>query len=418
MRSVLGALLFIFTSTILYAQGSGVHFEQGLSWEQVQAKAKAEHKYIFMDCYTTWCGPCKFMSQHVFPLPEVGDFFNRQFVSVAVQMDKTPKDAPAVQAWYKDAGDIEKQYIVEAYPTYLIFSPDGQAVHRVTGSTRDGKELITKVSDAFDPARQYYTVIGHYRDHAGDSAFLRQALEMAFKQADGASIEAIGNMYFDCLKDLFSKGNLLLICRTIKSSKDKGFRLFIDSVARVDTVLGEKTRTAFVNSVIVKEDIDPFVNAGAAGPKWKSLSARLEKKYPGERTDDLIALQKVKYYLGKKDQAKFDEALLDYMKQVDGQFGPEDLNQVAWLAFSKSENRKVLAAALKWSRSSLGNKADPNYFYYADTYANLLYKTGDKKNAIDWESRAIAVAGASKRPDKEKELTGTKNKMENGEKTW
>ncbi len=36
-----------------------IHFENGLSWEQIKEKAKAEHKYIFVDCYATWCGPCK-----------------------------------------------------------------------------------------------------------------------------------------------------------------------------------------------------------------------------------------------------------------------------------------------------------------------------------------------------------------------
>ncbi len=47
------ALLFLLP-TLAFAQQEGVHFEHGLSWEEITAKAKAENKGIFMDCYTTW----------------------------------------------------------------------------------------------------------------------------------------------------------------------------------------------------------------------------------------------------------------------------------------------------------------------------------------------------------------------------
>ncbi|MDG1903455.1 MAG: thioredoxin domain-containing protein, partial [Schleiferiaceae bacterium] len=36
----------------------GIKFEQG-NWANTLAKAKAENKIVFVDAYTTWCGPCK-----------------------------------------------------------------------------------------------------------------------------------------------------------------------------------------------------------------------------------------------------------------------------------------------------------------------------------------------------------------------
>ena len=42
----------------LIALGQGVNFEH-ITFDEALAKAKAENKLIFMDCYTTWCGPCK-----------------------------------------------------------------------------------------------------------------------------------------------------------------------------------------------------------------------------------------------------------------------------------------------------------------------------------------------------------------------
>ena len=71
---LLYCFLLIIAPAIGYSQEKGIHFEHALSWTEVQAKAKAEHKYIFMDCFTTWCGPCKYMSANIFPMENVGEF--------------------------------------------------------------------------------------------------------------------------------------------------------------------------------------------------------------------------------------------------------------------------------------------------------------------------------------------------------
>jgi thiol-disulfide isomerase/thioredoxin len=68
-------VLFMLLPFLAQAQtDTGVHFEHNLSWTAIQAKAKAENKYIFMDCFTTWCGPCKYMSTTIFPQKESGDY--------------------------------------------------------------------------------------------------------------------------------------------------------------------------------------------------------------------------------------------------------------------------------------------------------------------------------------------------------
>ena len=60
-------LPFLLLPLLTIAQDKGVQFDHESSWTAIQARAKAEHKYIFMDCFTTWCGPCRFMSTTIFP---------------------------------------------------------------------------------------------------------------------------------------------------------------------------------------------------------------------------------------------------------------------------------------------------------------------------------------------------------------
>ena len=50
--------------------------------EKALEQAKVENKYVFVDCYTSWCGPCKMMAEKILPLKEVGEYMNGKFVCV------------------------------------------------------------------------------------------------------------------------------------------------------------------------------------------------------------------------------------------------------------------------------------------------------------------------------------------------
>ena len=56
----------------------GVNFLYNVTWSEAQVRAKAENKMIFVDCFATWCGPCKVMEQ-IFNKKEVADFFECAF---------------------------------------------------------------------------------------------------------------------------------------------------------------------------------------------------------------------------------------------------------------------------------------------------------------------------------------------------
>ena len=65
----------------------GVEFRD-LTFGQALEQARTENKLVFMDCYTSWCGPCKNMLKNVFTLPEAGEFMNAHFVCVKYDMEK------------------------------------------------------------------------------------------------------------------------------------------------------------------------------------------------------------------------------------------------------------------------------------------------------------------------------------------
>ena len=80
-------LIGLFLSVLCLQAKCQMQFDEG-SFSEVLAKAKQEKRMVFMDCYTSWCGPCKMMVQDVFSQEDVGQFMNTRFVNVKLDMEK------------------------------------------------------------------------------------------------------------------------------------------------------------------------------------------------------------------------------------------------------------------------------------------------------------------------------------------
>lgn len=89
--------------------------------EVIMADAVTSNKVVFIDFYTTWCGPCKWMDNNVFNQTEVAKKLNRNFVNYKVDAE--------------DAGGVNTalKYRISAYPTCVFLTPEGEVIHRIEG---------------------------------------------------------------------------------------------------------------------------------------------------------------------------------------------------------------------------------------------------------------------------------------------
>ena len=79
-------------------------------------QAAAQNKYVFVDAYATWCGPCKMLKAITFKNKKAAVFYNANFINVAIDMEKG--QGPQLAA----------QWGMQAYPTLIIFNPQGKPV--------------------------------------------------------------------------------------------------------------------------------------------------------------------------------------------------------------------------------------------------------------------------------------------------
>ena len=407
-----GALLLLLTLPGLaqVSQDKGVHFEHELSWTAIQAKAKAENKYIFMDCFTTWCGPCRYMSATIFPQEECGNFFNDKFVCVKVQLDTSAKDNDAVKSWYQDGHNLAEQYTIRAYPTFLVFAPDGHIVHRMVGGNEDAKSFIARVREALDPGTQYYTLLQQYQAGKKDSSFLRKLAEQSIQAYDMTTAREVSKAYFATQPTIYTTTCLDLLNQLTKTTSDDGFAIFLHHSREVDKVAGPDMAEKKVNDILAREYVYSKVFQDNAAPDWQALKASLAAKYPAQASE-VIEQSKLVYYQQKGDWAGFQTAVVSYMKKYGAKATPDELNSYAWTVFQKCPDMNCVTEALEWSKRSFKDNQSPQFM---DTYANILYKMGKKDDAIAWEEKAIKLSDEATRTS----LQPTLDKMKKGEKTW
>lgn len=119
------------------ASGSSIHFIEG-QWDVANKEAVKSKKYIFVDAYATWCGPCKQLKATTFKDKEIAAFFNEHFINVSLDVEKG--QGPKLAAKWK----------VQGLPTLIIFDSKGKKVAQLVGyvGTKDlmdfGKEALAK----------------------------------------------------------------------------------------------------------------------------------------------------------------------------------------------------------------------------------------------------------------------------------
>ncbi len=375
-------ILLIFIAGLSNAQNRSIEFHHG-TFKEILASAKKENKMIFIDCFTTWCGPCKFMSKNIFTNDSVADFYNQNFINAKIDMEKG------------EGLDIAKKYQVRNYPTMLYLNAEGLQLHRVCGSS-ENHEFIENGRVALDPAQRLATRTEKFRggkvgaEYAGKYFSLLEGACLSKKEALSDYFNHVDQQEFS------SKGNWEIIEEYVTDYFSEPFQNF----EKEKDVFSKQYGVDVINEKITKVTtmglyaaIDNNDMIGYSSIKEKLLSAKTNE------TDKIILESEIYKSQKQKDWKNYASNVLDYMSR----YSPEEaneLNNYAWTFYEHVDDAALLSKAASWAMTACQLE---NNYANNDTYAAVLFKLGKKQEARAAADKAIAIAQESNQDFEETE---------------
>jgi thiol-disulfide isomerase/thioredoxin len=358
------------------AQNRQINFEHG-DLASVYEKARKEKKLIFIDAYTTWCGPCKWLAKTVFTNDTVADYFNQTFVNYKLDMEKG------------EGIELAKKFNVRCYPTLLYIDANGTLVHRSAGAggpaytVADAKKSFTDQAYSLKKAN-------FEKDGISESNINEYANLLENNCLDPASQVTA---YFKTVKDedLLKRNNWLLTSKYNNDFGSREIKHLLANQALYENKFGKDT-IAEKLATASEHYFDKFYTAKDFNKQEfeQAKQTFLKMNLPGA-TKTIFAADLNVSFNNDRSQYYAMASSADYLRHFNNE--ASTLNSMAWNFYENVTDKKQLESAVHMAKRACELQAD---YAYLDTYAAVLYKTGNYADADKVALRAIEKAQANK----------------------
>lgn len=378
------ALLLLFVGLNSNAQDE-IKFNKTTTWNDTKALAAKEGKLIFMDCYTSWCAPCKWMDKNVFTVAEVANFYNQNFINVKIDMEKG------------EGIELGKKYGVQSFPTFLFINDKGEVIHR-TASKMSAEEFLAEGMKAADPTKNLAYLNQKYEEGKRDLPFLLDYCLVLQKSdrnsADKIAKEIINEITLEQLNSAFGWKTIKALAR---SEKDKLGAHFMANEKAFDQ-WGTQVERDQLKDRLITSTMYGYINTKneaefmAMLPYFKA-SDQLDRRKQGVmlEADFYLTVGKVKEYV------KVTNAALKKDLKNDA----EKLSFLARRAGMGKRGNEVTPPAIQKQAYLMAKRAvnlDPEEYGAQSTFAHvcLVMKKKPEALAAAKKSRSLADAETSK----------------------
>lgn len=361
------ALLGIFQLSV---NAQGIDFFKG-SWEEALTQAAAQDKLIFVDAYAQWCGPCKRMAAEVFPKEEVGAYFNRNFISVKMDMEAPENEA------------FRSQYPVAAYPTLFFIDAEGNVVQKTKGA-KQAAPLINAAKKALalaEPSEDYAAAYAN-----GDrSPELMYKYVRSLIRNDESHLK-VANDYLRTQEDINTPANLQFI---VLSATDSDSRIFDMMAKRKDLIIAAMSEEMYYSQVLAACQLTADKAVSFSSPNLLDEALEnISKHYPAKKEVFEIKTQ-MAYALAHNDGKTYAKYAKGYAKVMIPEHG-QKLKDFALLIFKQfPKDKHALETAEDIAKDALRFEDGFEYYY---SLAVIQRAMGNYKAAV--ESGTIALVKA------------------------
>lgn len=373
------SVLFLFSVITAFAQ-EAIQFQE-LPFKDLIAKAKKENKIVFIDAFTSWCGPCKMMERNIFTKKSVGDYYNANFINARFDMEKG------------EGRDIAVKYGVRSYPTYLFLNGDGELVSQNFGYMEESM-FISMAQNINSPNNKKGSLKERFEKGEKDPEFLINIMKLN-SSSDFDFAKRASERYFENKQKTseFTKDDVGLLLFFLKSSEDKNYKVFTERKAEIIKFLPEETYREFDNQIKLGKVVEQSIDR---------QNKRINEEYFMKTAEPLVGKHdaeiklnqtKLSYYEQNANFPEYEKAALAYYKNSEA-FEPNELLKAAWVFSEHVTNPVSLKKAAEWAEKSVmrGETSENTYIL-----AKLYFLNGNKDQAKTYAEMSKTIASQAQK---------------------
>lgn len=375
---VIGLIFSLLMSNSVRAQKLEMIDFKDISFNEALKLSASTGKPLFIDCYTSWCAPCKRMDQTVFTNDTIRRFYNEHFINLKIDMEKG------------EGVGLAKKYAVGSFPTYLFIDAQGEVVHR-SGSLMPVKDFLEVGQRAIGPGTSYAALSKKYKEGERSKELLFD-YSVALQSINGTEAERVKKELMEKMTpevlhspfgwkviEEFSMYETDKLGEYLLANKD----YFTETIGKqpVQTVLN-RLRMSDMYRLIREKDSSRFFE-----------NIREMKQDHSKITKRNIAMLEMEYYLETNDLDRF-AATAKKAKEGVLKYNDADLSFVARRALYKGkEDQRFAAEALDLARMAV--VLNPEEYSNQGTLASVCLELKLKKEGLVAAKKARLLADES-----------------------
>jgi thiol-disulfide isomerase/thioredoxin len=368
-------------------------FEGGLP--KALKVAKAQKRFVMVDVFAEWCGPCKQMDKTVWKDAKVIKALDElKLVPVKVDGDRMP------------GAEELKRYRVNSFPTLLFLDAEGNEVGRMVGynSAGDYAALLKKALRDTRPEKELRAVLEKNPGDAAALFTLSQRLRFDDREATRKERLSLLDRAFQADSD---------------NAKEVGAQALVDRVSMALAAVGS---LSYMKEIVAGADASSWIFGFAWGDsqnpeipaKWSAVKKAAEDFFRSLDRDLSSQLVVAARAAGSfKSPDANPEALFEMSMRMPGTVAPlpeteiaandlaalvsndpEVLNNVAFSNYQKQRNLPESEAMIRRALAASAGNANA-----MDTLAHVLYSLGKKEEALKVQREAVAAAKKANAPN-------------------
>ena len=352
-------LLALLVSLNVFAHGHGIKFFHG-TYKELLKEAKKQNKKIFIDFYTKWCGPCKVMAKNEFTKEEVGDFFNKHFISYKV--DAEVGEGP----------ELAKLFGVKGYPTLVFVDANGKPLIDNPVGAKSGEELIKLGKAAMgEKTKDYAWYKANFEKNRQDSDFLKKYYEARFNaERLPMSVEETWEVYSLYPESTRWEEHGRGLCLWNSRYGNEFYNVVKKNKDRFPELKENKTFASWYTQCLIDYQTEN---------EWKDAHTKMKQDFPkvADQVLELYTIEQLR--IGQNPEpSKYIVEIINYANKY-GE--PDNFSFITTIVALRAETIKPEHAKYinKFFRQNL--EEDPTHFFSVSGYAYLLSKAGEKEKA-------------------------------------